>query len=375
MRLAPNDLAPRRDLPVLLPRGQWHPGHHAHLSAWLRTKAQQGGLKVAVFDWDNTCIFNDIGDAIWRYQLDHLQLRLSPNTMRQRLPAHINGIAILSNGLSLAAMGEDIMAAYSKLWPHMQGEDVHTILASEAHRDFRAKMMHLGTAMERTPGLGAEVSYRAQASFLDGYTPAEVGQLARSAWRATHAEAVGSASWQSATPGQAGHVQQSFFTHIALFNEMIDLIRALQAAEVDVYIVTASCETVVAGLIAALQLPVAPTHVFGMRPSVQPETYPLTYRAGKVRVIKEYLPCAPLLVAGDANTDYEMLTEFPQTEIRLVLNRNLGGDISTLYQKPESTDVQRSSVTTLLQGRDENLACFIPDYRSIPFGHRTPVEI
>ena len=71
---------------------------------------------------------------------------------------------------------------------------------------------------------------------------------------------------------------------------MVDLIRALQAAEIDVYIVTASCESVVAGLIAALQLPLAPTHVFGLRPSEPAAVYPLTYRAGKVRVIQEHLP-------------------------------------------------------------------------------------
>ena len=84
MRLAPNDLTPPHDVPIQLPAGRWYPGHHAHLSAWMQQKTRQEGPKIAAFDWDNTCIFNDIGDAVWRYQLDRLQLRLDP---RRHAPA------------------------------------------------------------------------------------------------------------------------------------------------------------------------------------------------------------------------------------------------------------------------------------------------
>ena len=77
-------------------------------------------------------------------------------------------------------------------------------------------------------------------------------------------------------------------------------------------------------------------------------------------------------MAGDANTDFEMLTHFPQTEMRLILNRNMQGDIRTLYQAPTPTS---APVTTLLQGRNENLGCFLADYRTIPFGHHTPTDI
>ena len=56
-----------------------------------------------------------------------------------------------------------------------------------------------------------------------------------------------------------------------------------------------------------------------------------------------------VLVAGDADTDYEMLT-LPEVDIRLLVNRNQTGLISTLYQDPR----------ILLQGLDQATGRFRP---------------
>lgn len=372
MRLAPNEVRPNLDAVPPLPVGRWHGPNHKHLCAWLDAQKRRPGIKLATFDWDNTCIFNDIGDAVWRHQLAQLRVRLDPDTLRQRLPGVVNGVHTLYNGVSMQALADDIMAAYQVLWPHIQQEAVHTVLQSEAHCDFKAKLMHLVTALERTPGVGALFSYPFQARFLDGLSDADIAALTADAWHSTASEAVGTASWQSATPGNAGHVQQSFLTYIAVFTEIMDLMAALRDAGVDVYVVTASCESIVRALVQTLAFPVEPERVLGLRPNSDPATYPVTYRAGKVRVIQEHLPTAPILVAGDANTDFEMLTSFAATEIRLVINRNLHGDIRTLYTLPQQPTAH---VTTLLQGRDDNRACFIADHRTIPWGHHTPAEI
>lgn len=54
---------------MLNPDG-WDPKNHAALTAFLDAEAKRPGRKVAVFDWDNTVIKNDIGDAFFIGMLD-----------------------------------------------------------------------------------------------------------------------------------------------------------------------------------------------------------------------------------------------------------------------------------------------------------------
>ena len=95
--------------------------------------------------------------------------------------------------------------------------------------------------------------------------------------------------------------------------------------------------------------------------------WPVTYRSGKVDVIKRELPAAPLLVAGDSNTDFEMLTHFDETVLRLIINRNKSGDIKTLYDQ----DLQQN----LLQGRDENHCRFRPARETVQLGKTQPTSL
>ena len=72
--------------------------------------------------------------------------------------------------------------------------------------------------------------------------------------------------------------------------------------------------------------------------------YPHTYRPGKQEIIERFICAAPVLVGGDSDTDFEMLTGSAATELRLVINRNVRtGDL------PSILDDER----TLVQGRDE----------------------
>ena len=98
-----------------------------------------------------------------------------------------------------------------------------------------------------------------------------------------------------------------------------------------------------------LGYPVPPAHVFGVRVEVAEdgllttamppaERYPLTYRQGKVDLIRLHIPGEPLLVAGDTFTDYEMLVGFERTEVVLLVNRNRGGEIGALYREALGED-------------------------------------
>jgi phosphoserine phosphatase len=155
-------------------------------------------------------------------------------------------------------------------------------------------------------------------------------------------------------------VTAQFHTALYAHDEMRDLMRALGEAGVEVYVVTASQQHLVEGAIEALGYPVPRERVYGMRlveeggrllpDSVDVARYPLTWRGGKREVIERFLPAAPVLVGGDSDTDFEMLTGFAETELRLVINRHKAGDIQAIF------DDER----TLLQGRDERQGRFRP---------------
>ena len=85
-----------------------------------------------------------------------------------------------------------------------------------------------------------------------------------------------------------------------------------------------------------------------------PVAYPITFREGKADIIRQFIGRTPVLVAGDADTDFEMLT-LPEVPIRLLINRNQTGLISTLYQAP----------SILLQGLDLRTGRFRPSRESV----------
>ncbi len=155
-----------------------------------------------------------------------------------------------------------------------------------------------------------------------------------------------------------GPIQASHPLGLQPHPEMLSLMHRLQGLGIDCAILSASTEWLVEEAARLLGFPVAPERIFGIRVALDargrlttgdPDDYPVTYRQGKAEVIRRFLPGRPVLVAGDADTDYEMLT-LPEVDIRLLVNRNQSGLISTLYQDPR----------ILLQGLDQATGRFRP---------------
>lgn len=325
--------------------GTWYPANHAVLTRLLQGEARA----PAVFDWDNTCILNDIGDATFRYQLERMALRAPPHEAHELLPTQLGGQSVLHGGFDLAIWGPRLLAAYEALWPAMQAGDAARVQGSAEHLLLRAGLGALYVAIEQTPGLGAQVAYPWLTRWLHHFSQADIEALGWAAWQAAAAEPLGAAAWQ------CEGLRYAFKTGLVAHREMRSLMQALHTAGFPVFVVTASHEAVVRGV--TRQLGVS-AQVYGMRP--HEPAYPLTYRAGKVQVIRQFLPAPPILVAGDTNTDYDMLTAFPETRVRLVIHRYVAGDIQMLHAAALSGDGR-----TLLQGRDERTGAFLPQQRSI----------
>lgn len=381
-------LAPRpllaEDPPRLEPLG-WEPTNRAVLERWLAQVALREGRRVAVFDFDNTLIFHDCGEATFRYQLTELQLRVTPEQLGALIPSEICGVKALADGTSLADVRADLLDAYGQLWPWIEKGEQAGVKDSDPARDLRAKLLWFYDAAYETPRIGALYAYPLLARLLAGYTPEEAGALARAGVDMARAEEPAQDSWTSATPGRIGMRTHGFYRGLRAQEEMIELVRALQGVGVEPFVVSASAEPIVEATAKHLGYPFDAEHVFGIRMALDADgritttsaaDYPLTWRQGKVDLIRQEIKAEPLLVAGDTFTDYEMLVAFAATEVRLLINRNKPvEELEPLYRDGARAG-QRAPAPgrprVVLQGRDEPLGCFRPDLLTIPLGESTP---
>jgi len=374
--------APGDDVAVApqLEAGRWYPGNHAALQEWLAEVAARPASdeRVAVLDWDNTCIVGDVGEAVLWYQLDRLALRLDPEALARFIPAAlVEGVAHES-GVALSDARSDVLAAYAVLWPLMEAGEVEAARATAEHRDFRAKAAWLYEALVDAEEVGHARSYVWLAGWMSGHEQgAEARTVVTRALEAARESAPARVEWVSATPGRSGLLRHEHVAGLCEQPEMRDLVRALQAAGLRVYVVSASSEPSVEVAADLLGYSIEPDSIFGIRHVVEggrftaigvdPGTYPITYGQGKVDLIRALLPASPIFVAGDADTDFEMLTSFEETEVRLLINRNRGGHIGSLYGDALRPTPPGGPVT-LLQGRDDNACAFRPHRETIPLG-------
>jgi len=333
---------------MVLPERNWFPANRATLNEALvrwSARAQQERV-VAVFDFDNTTVFHDAGEALMRRQLDRLAFKLSPEQLAGLIPDEINGLRSLADGTPLADARADVIDAF----------------VARDREAFRAKLGWLYEALDETPGIGAGFAYPFLCCWLGGHTAAEIRALSAEAAAAASTEAFGEGRWTSPDTGRVGARTATFETGLCAQPEMQDLFGALLDAGVEVHVVSASQQQVVEGAVAALGYPSERMSVWGMRlaeeggrllPRLLPAgEYPATWRAGKRRLIEQHIGCAPVLVGGDSDTDFEMLTGFEDTELRLLINRNPSPETDVF----SLLDHER----TLLQGRCEAEGRFQP---------------
>src|SRR5262245_25569915 len=118
----------------------WYPDNHARLSHWLEHRA---GEAVAVFDWDNTCIFGDVGDVTLRRQL--VELELSPDAAL--VPEQLGRVQRL-RGISLVDLRADVLLAHAALTSGAAPR------GGDAHHDLIAKLLWFYDAMLEDPATG-----------------------------------------------------------------------------------------------------------------------------------------------------------------------------------------------------------------------------
>ena len=313
--------------------GRWTEGNYAALRRFL---AEVRAPALAVFDWDNTCICGDVGETFFRQQVFSLAFRLDAPALETLLPERVNGcdaVTLAGGSFSLAELKADILESFRSL--ERAGLALERCGSLAAYRRFVFDMLLLNEGLERTPGIGPEFAYVWQARLLAGFAAEELSTLAEDL------------TWQELHRPLADHTLSDDRRGISLhwrdglrpYPEMGNLAAAVEERGGRVAVVTASQPLIVAAMVEALDFPL--DALIGMelrsedgRLTAELDSrYAVNFGEGKVANILAAFGIEPLLVAGDSNSDAAMLSRFPATRVRLIIDRGLSGEIETLVQK------------------------------------------
>ncbi len=238
---------------MLTPDG-WNQKNHAALVAFLAEEKKRPGRKVAVFDWDNTVIKNDIGDAAFIGLLDRGMVA-TPGDWRRTSP-YLTDAAV--QALGKGATPELIFTIYNSM---------KTPDGAPAFAGHDPKM--------------TEAAYAWLGHLLAGNTPDQIRRASREIFERQLANPVGATR-------RIGN--DTIADYIRIYPQIADLIKALEQSGLEVWVVSATPKYIIEVCAEKVGLP--PERVIGIENVVGPDgklTYDLVgcgpVRDGENRMI------------------------------------------------------------------------------------------
>ena len=316
---------------------QWTPENQARLRVVLdeqrtaRVK-QPKARAVAVFDWDNTLIKNDIGDATFFWMLKHDKILQPPGARWEETSLYLSAEA--AKALSTACGG---LAR--------EGQPLPTSLAPACADEILTVYLDAKTTQGKDAWRGSwnhrwmEPSYAWAAQLYAGYRPETLHAFVEDVITEQLSQPIGTTQQVGSRAGLAGYIRA--------YVPMRTLLQDLSAAGVEVWVVSASPQPVVETFAKRLGVPSG--RVVGIRQLAKPDgtlRYRLegcgpaldgrdeviTYMDGKrcwvnKAIFGDASPAAiepseknrPVLAAGDADTDVTFLQD---ARFRVVIDRN-----------------------------------------------------
>ena len=299
----------------------WLPQNRARIDAML--DQLHGQRRVAVFDWDNTMMRNDIGDATFFYMLRHDLILQPPNRDWSQTNKHLTPAAKAELAMCDKAGEPGKPLETSKNAPCadvlVSIYEGNKTLTGQPAFDADTKTMHYAYAW------GAQLQA--------GHTHEEMRAIATRAYDENAAAAIGSVQTIGTT--------KDFPAWVRIYQPMKDLQQALRANGFDVWVVSASAQPLVE--VVASYVGADPDHVVGIRTNGYhlercgdgEEDSVITFNEGKRCWINkaifklpenEQLSRAtdpmkrPAFAAGDSDTDLAMVQD--ATVLKLVIDRN-----------------------------------------------------
>lgn len=336
-----------------MPRGNWSKVPYKALCQLMKeckAEADAAGHNVnyAIFDYDNTTVLQDVELACTAWQIENLRFKFTPDQVEGLFSYSIpdtdkalTGIDV--EGISSKMLIADIASDYRTLmdaagadcgWD-LTPEKLAKLQQMPEFLDIRAKIWCLYEGLFFT--FSYHESFPVLMGMFYGMTYPEVDALMKEGIAAQVAKGrLGDVVWESPEMGQAGKVSYIIPDGLALSQEMRNLYKALPENGIDVYVYSASMEAVVEAMACDPKyLGLDTAQVFSLR-LVKGEDglvsqdylpgYVQPYKTGKTEAIRTYTTPKydgrdPVLVGGDSNGDYSMLTSFPGMRVGLIIDK------------------------------------------------------
>ena len=352
----------------------WLPHNRKRLEALIAEKSFTGNY--AVFDWDFTCIFYDVQDNLFMYQLENIYFKMTPPEFSKMLRVDIGQDVPLRNtancagrALTAGELSADLDDLYEFLYAEYAGlggtKSLEAVTATDEYRTFKAKMivLMLGAARTFSIDLCQQVS--------TGMSIAELEALTEKAIDKSLTDEIRIYEMLSAEtlPGKAGQVSSRWRKGIRMQPEMQNLINTLNANGIETYVCSASQETPVRVFATSKKYcyNIPSANVFGRRrllteagilTAENDNSIPPTLREGKAEAIKRLImpkhnDKPPILVAGDSDGDFFMMDAFKDNAVLLVFDRQFDSStkIFDVVQKG-LTERNTQNASVLVQQRN-----------------------
>lgn len=335
----------------------------------------------AVFDWDNTTIINDIGEATFTYQITHLAFKMTPEqfdrAIRKNLPADDFGKDWNNkdgNSVNINKIAQDLLSDYTYIYQNYSGmkgtQSLESIKETDQYKDFSAKLRYLYEAVGDS--FSSDISYPWVTYLFAGFTSEEVQELTTKSIDYSLADKLEYQTWESpaSLKGEAGQVSVKFKTGIRSVAEMQNLYKTLMANGIDVYVCSASYYDVIVPYATNSKYGynVPKENVTAMRlakdnsGTIQSEldsNYAQTQGKGKTETINKLIATKhnhkqPILIGGDSNGDVAMLSDFPELQAGIIFNRLKSTEKGIGKLSKDAVDTYDKTPLYFLQGRDEN---------------------
>lgn len=336
-----------------MPQGNWSESPYKALCTLMKeckAEAAEAGRNVnyAIFDYDNTTVLQDVEQTFTLWQLENLRFNFTPDELWDIFAPCIPDLDIVLAGagaenVTARMLLTDIESDYRAIITsagvsygnELSPQQLATIQAGDYLRDFKIKFWGLYKGVMEA--FGYDDSYPLLRGVNHGMDYDEFTALAREGISALVSKRqVRKINLESPDMGIAGKVSVVVPDGLALTREMRLLYKALPENGIDVYIFSASLEALVEQMACDPQyLGLDTLQVFGFRMEgdstgkilqVLKPGYIQPYREGKTGAIKAYIAPqyggkGPVLVAGDSNGDYSMLTSFPDMRVGLIVDK------------------------------------------------------
>lgn len=336
----------------------------------------------AVFDWDNTSIIGDVEEATFYYLVTELRFKINPDELYEIIRKNVDKgdfsekyTNMEGKRVNIDKISADIYKAYRELYQKsasLKGEiPIEILRETDEYKEFVTKIIFRYQAADFDKN--AQDPYCWMTFLLTNYNEEEINKLCNAAFSFVKNQRPRIEKFISPDiKSQAGRIETSYFVGMGDVPEMVDLFKTLEANGIDVYVVSASAQEIVRAFATANSYKFDKNKVLGLRlakysdgkviPKLD-KSYPLTQKEGKSETIRKLIQKAnnygPILVGGDSDGDYDMLTVFKESDLGIIIDVDRHGKINELKKASLA-----GSSRFVIQARDKFAKTFIEEGRS-----------